>query len=531
MRVDRAELLTLAVILLFALTVRLALIDRPFHRDEEGCGSFFGMLARNYWRYDARETLGLPVMSMGLVERPTIYANHPPLVPLLIAGVFGLAGYTGYADEFPPDWLVRLPTAPFTLGCTLMVWWLLRRSTTQRAALAAAAIFASMPITLVFGGMPDVISPQLVFFILLSVLAYLRLHERATPARLVMLCLAFLLAALTDWPAFYMVPVFAVHFAATRPLREWRWIAAFGLISILFFAAAYAHIAVATRDLNWMAHLLHRRAISGATDADAAFTFTGWFNQALVRHGIVRHTWPVVLLSLAWMVWALARWNRPTPGAAATGLLLVWAILHIAVGRQGVLMHAWWWWPLTSGLAMAAGLMLDRLGQMYELPCRGLIDLRPVYSALVLVAALVGFAGWNTRAAFIELSRPATMIGDPRLDYTVDELGQIIRNSTPPNAVVMLTEADQSLGLWYYADRPIRYQVWDPLAFERRLDDGTSDLCFGLTESHRGRAAVLIVPKAYVEMVDLTALVEHVTARYPAFDAGKFLVFDLSGAK
>ena len=136
-RPSRPELIALCAVLLFALAVRVATIDRPFHRDPEGCGSFYGLLARNYWRYDIARTLGVPVMSMGVHDDPTFYPNHPPLVPMLIAGAFGVAGYTDYGtDTFPPDWLVRLPTVPFTIGCVALIYLLLRKHASPRAAMS-----------------------------------------------------------------------------------------------------------------------------------------------------------------------------------------------------------------------------------------------------------------------------------------------------------------------------------------------------------------------------------------------------------
>src|SRR5205814_471009 len=117
----------------------------------------------------------------------------------------------------------------------------------------AAALFAALPITVTYGGQADVINTQLVFFILLSVAAYERFHDSPNLWTLGLLCLAFLPAAWTDWPAYYLVVVLGLHFIATRPLRHWPWIIAFGIVAALMFLAAYAHIAIAEHDWHWMA--------------------------------------------------------------------------------------------------------------------------------------------------------------------------------------------------------------------------------------------------------------------------------------
>jgi hypothetical protein len=522
-RFERSELISLGAILLFALAVRVALIDRPFHRDPEGCGSFYGLLARNYWRYDLSQTLGVPVMSMGVHENPTFYPNHPPLVPLLIAGVFGVAGYSDYqSDRFPPDWLVRLPTVPFTLGCVVLIWLLLCDRASPRAGLIAACLFAATPMTLVFGGLVDVISPQLVFFVLLTVAAYLRLHDRPSVKWLALTSLALLPAGLTDWPAFFLVPVLGVHFLLTRPPRQWGWIVAFGLVSVVWFMIPYVQVVLVTHDWMWMKELFRRRAMSNVSDAHATFTAWDWVRGALYGHAIARHSWPVMILGTMWVVWALARWRSSLRGARVTGILLGWAALHIAVGRQGVFVHEWWWWPLTPGVAMAAGLMLERVCQWLESS-----DFRAPRINVGLTTLLVLFAAWHTRQAFLELGQPRGIVPSrPDVDYTIVEVGHIICASARPNEPVMLAENDPTLSLWYYADRPLRTNVWDPYTFEQRLTDGSSELCFRMTERFDARPAAFVFPKAY-RAPKMEPLFEYLSARFPLTEHEKFYVFDL----
>jgi hypothetical protein len=133
-----------------------------------------------------------------------------------------------YAIFGQGEWQTRLPTALFTLACSAMLFILLRNRGRTRAGLIAAALFAAMPITIYFGGHPDVINPQLIFFVLLTLAAYQAFHAEQTVKRLLMLCGAFALAGLTDWPAFFLAPVVCLHFAATRPTKSWLWIIGFG---------------------------------------------------------------------------------------------------------------------------------------------------------------------------------------------------------------------------------------------------------------------------------------------------------------
>src|SRR5438874_744888 len=69
-----------------------------------------------------------------------------------------------------------------------------------RPAAIASFLFAAVPISILYGGQPDVINAQLVFFILLTLAAYLRFHDRPSIGRLLLTTFAFALAAFTDWP-------------------------------------------------------------------------------------------------------------------------------------------------------------------------------------------------------------------------------------------------------------------------------------------------------------------------------------------
>jgi len=526
MRTSRAEIGFLLLILMFAGATRLATINRPFQRDAEGCGSFYGLLARNYWRYGFAKSLGVPVQSMGVHDERTLYYNHPPLVPLLISGVLGLGGFSAYDTHFPPDWLIRSTTVPFTLGCVVMVYLLLRRHT-ARSGLVAAAFFAAMPMTLVYGGLPDVINPQLVFFVLLTVAAYLRFVERPDWPRLGILCAAFVPAAMTDWPAFYLIVVLGIHFLIARPIREWGWITGFGAAATIIFFALYLQVVLVTDDWRWMQHLVERRALSNITDSNRAFTFGDWLRRAVLHHGVRLHTWPLAILTIAWVVWRalLPRRHTPDAGVQSTGIVLAWAALHVVVGRQGVLVHEWWWWPLTPAAAMAGGMLVDEIMRLFERSLGASARTTGTVCALLVGA----FAAWNTHAATIELGNPAR-VSPGQLNYSVAELGQIIRESAPPNEAVMLAESDQAMSLWYYADRPLRREVWDPATFERRLSDDSSDLLFGLHEHWGARPVIFIFPKAY-RSDSTEALVKHLAARFPMRDSPQFLVFDLTRQK
>jgi 4-amino-4-deoxy-L-arabinose transferase-like glycosyltransferase len=367
--------LCLVVILLYAAAWRVATLDRPFDYDDEATGAAYGVLARNYLEFGLVATRALPALTVGAPPPNTplaYYRDHPPLVPLLIALTYLSFGFG--------EWQTRLLSAIASVCAVWVLHRLVKRERSDTAALIAAAIYAATPMNLYFGGMPEVLGAALVLFSLLAVDAYLLLHDRGTARRLSWLIVTFTAAAICDWPAFILAPVLVIHFLATRPRDTWPWMYAFAAAALAVFAALYVYIASAARlPWNWMVPLfLHRSAIGRAS-----FSAAQWWSTAATfnRH---LHTLPVLMLSGLWLL---------TDASTRVGrILLAWGILHVAIGRQGVFNHEWWWWPLTPGLAVTAALFLDSL----IAPTR----LRQGYGGHVVSIALVIFATWTSVSTF-----------------------------------------------------------------------------------------------------------------------------------
>jgi hypothetical protein len=198
-------------------------------------------------------------------------------------------------------------------------------------------------------------------------------------------------------------------------------------------------------------------------------------------------------------------------------LVLGWAVLHVIVGRQGVFVHEWWWWPLTPAIAMACGEALD-------FAC--MLSGRRVVGTTIVSVLIAAWGGNNIVRATNELSHSYGMSNDPSLDYSVTEMGAAIRAAAPLNQPVMLAEDDKTLSLWFYADRPIKQRIWSVDAFESRLHDPVCDLQFNLTETSQNAPAAMIVPKAYLSP-SLMPLTDYLDAHYPKTESAKFLTYQL----
>ena len=513
----RAQRLCLLVILLYASVWRVVTIDRPFEYDDEATGASNGVFARNYLAFGIGRTHGIPVLTVGDPPPGTpleYYPDHPPLVPLLISVSYLVFGFG--------DWQTRLPSALASVGAVAMLYLLVQRRGSRRAALIAAAVYAALPINLYFGAMPEVLGSPFVLFSLMAVDAYLLLHDRQAGRRLWWLVATFTVAAWCDWPAFFLVPFFLVHFVTTRPRGSWGWIIGFCAAACGVFAALYVYIAVATeRPWTWIVPLvLNRTAIATALP----FSAGQWWSTALVfnRH---LHTLPVVVLSGLWLLMNSGRpqtARTPVKATVAARILIAWGLLHVTIGRQGVFNHEWWWWPLTPGLAVTAAFAIEwliaRLERRPSMPVNA-----------IAFCAVVVFAIWTSATTRHELFPNPAGRG-----FTTRDLGRAIRSAAPGRSdLALLVWSGFDPQIWFYGDRAVRANVWSVADLERRLREQTADLLFGFDQPWTGPATGLVFPlQLRDDFKELRVFLREHYRIVPAPDdvTAHFEIYDLRGS-
>ena len=417
-----------------------------------------------------------------------------------------------YATLGQGDWQTRLPTALFSVGSSALLYALLKRAGRPRAGIFAALLHATIPFTIYFGGQPELMNPQLVFFYLATTLAFFELLDRPDWKTLLLLCAAFACLGATDWPGFYFVPVACAMFVlrplaieqgqdgrGTRPpfVRNvihrlfrpgWQWLFAFGLWSIAVFVLLNAQVVFAAdQPWNWIvSRVASRGAGVGATDD---FTWSNWWKYAWI-YNYDNHGVPLMLLALAWVVlFALRRFPRDR-AADATILLLFVGLLNVVIGRQGCYAHPWWWWPVTPGLVLAAALVLDRI---YD---RALSRFSPRAVATTFTVTLVAYAAWNLYTTIPGLLTMQEQWGGSMSPSR--SLAAAVRAAAPSmNDTVIIMAGDTHPTLWYVADRPMKLHVWDLDAFHARMTDDIADLPFGFMQQWKQKPVAAVIPRSF----------------------------------
>ena len=510
-RVSRHGLI-LALVLLYTAGFRLIVLDRPFDYDAEGASaSQYGILARNYLRFDWIHTRGMPVLTVGqhATAPVVLYPDHPPLIPLLIAPF-----YAGFGVG---EWQTRLPISLMMIAAVYVLYRLLALAASRRAGVVAAAVFAASPMALYFGGMPDVIGTPLILFILLSVLGYLRFHREPRLSTFVAFFMAFVLASLCDWPAYVIAPVFLAHFVATRPHGEWAWILAFGGAACALFAAVYVYITLATHSSwTWMLPLFARHSSLGGVP----FTPMQWLGTAFALNRML-HT-PVLMLACGlWLVMFAFRFRGPQAGATVARLLLAWGAMCIMIGTTAAYNHQFVWIFLTPGIAVSTALLIDWLFRVTEQYRIGPI------TGMGVALGVAMFASWTASTTFNRLYPTI-----PAAPFTPMEMGQAIQAAAPdPGDVALVVGGDGGPGsqLWFYGDRALRVNVWTVVGVEERLRQNWVDLIYNFNvQPWDATAAGIVFPRWWDECCgDVRVYLE---GRYPRVElppalSEKFAVF------
>src|SRR5205823_9549027 len=116
------------------------------------------------------------------------------------------------------------------------------------------------------------------------------------------------------------------------------------------------------------------------------------------------------------------------------------------------------------------------------------------HSAAVLL--LILFSIINLKKTLPHLLDPSlTSAGQP---YDGPTLAAAVRfASTDQNTPVILISGDSHPSLWYYADRPIKMNIWSVDQFKESLTDNIADLPFYYQQQCPARPIAVLIPRLY----------------------------------
>ena len=498
-------LLPFLVLMLLAGSIRAIMITRPFLPNDEGTAAGIPVMhAVNFARYGPLASRLAGVLNSGYVDQSNwfIYAHHPPLVPLFIASLYKLFGVA--------EWSTRAVPALFSLATTALLFAIARRRFNQSVAVLAGLFYACAPMTIALGAMPDYINAQVSFFMLATVETYLRWRETRRPLWFAVTVILFLLGALSDWVAFYLGPILAGHYWLRTSSRY----AFAGALALLASAGAVFIMLVLWADWAGSDVSIFRQFANRSFAS--TITFQEWFGFVILQHLASLHTWPVLILAVAYASIAVLRvcsCRRPvSSGHEIVTLLMLIVVVHLGVAIRGNA-QSWWLTIATAPLALAAAVGCETF-------LRTLV--RDRWRKWGLTTMAVFFLICSAPAAYWKVTEQ-WFLGN----YTSKELGLVIRSiSRPDEGVLTSAPAWADPTLRFYADRQLRTNVDSVTALSSSLSERWYGLPFDYYQLDGPRPRWFVMPPEQREA--LKSLAAELSARFPRRDVGGYAVYDLT---
>lgn len=409
------ERLGVLAILLAALLARSRDLFAPFDREFEGAqGAFFAIGAINYERLGIAKTGAYPVVNIDLGSREDeqrglwghpqswyVYANHPPLVPLLAWSAVSLCAREDWKETWkdarPPRGIepwIRAPFLAASLFSLLALWWAIRQAAGPRRALLALAIASALPISVVYGTLVNYENPALVC-VLVAAGFFARWIRHERQRDLALCALAFALGSCVTFSGLFFVPPLALVAWSRLGIRRAMQFATAAL------AAGFAPVAmhagwsgIAQEHLGLIPSPLFDRVRElWAPLVDGSHPLGEWTRMQVQRIG-VWFTWPIALVAGAGLILGIAQAAKACTACrveakphdravnlepallAGAGMFLVAFYRHTLDPQFTFLI------PLVPAVAGLAALALDRAAD-------GLAKLRAGVLPLVLVTCVL----------------------------------------------------------------------------------------------------------------------------------------------
>ncbi len=359
-------------------------------------GSAFSQAARNTLRFSE---LGQAQYWTGPDAPPAeiLYTHHPLLLHLHVALMFLIFGEL--------EWAARLVPALYSILSAGMLLLLVKRYWGPRIALISLAVYATIPVQVIFANMIDHEQGG-IFWSLAMLYFYLNWLTQRRLRSLFALFLATTMACQFDWPPYYLAFIIACHAALTgiaadragfRWRREYTFVAAFSAVVLTNFIGYFLWIIHAKGSIEQM---LIAFALRTTTPDNV-------WSQILERLPLMIAPLSLALAS-AWLLgwlWRLGRSQHQHRDLVPIAFLIA-QIIHHGAFKHASYMHIYWHYYSTPFIAIGAGVTIAWLAQNARVGLAHLLPERWRWSALGAYVAVL-----------IALLTPLTVNGWERLNW------------------------------------------------------------------------------------------------------------------
>ena len=393
----------------------------------------------------------LPIPSAGY------YLHHPPLLHLGVAAMFSLFG--------EHEWAARMLPTGCSLASAVLLWLLVSSCLGTRTATFCTAVFASLPMTLLYGTMVN-FEPVVLVFILCALLALRYWEQTGRALWKAAFFLSLFLGMWVDWAMhLFALALFAWWITRKNPeSRRLAWVvlAMTALCGLLFVAHSLLLKPNILQDLQ--------RTLLVRIASNEQYHYTQWQWIRKVTGSMVRHYLWGGLLAAA-LGAAVTFWRRKEAGFGWLGwaCAMVFAMDAVFVGvfQNDSYIHEYIAFYFVVPVSVMAGIALNELVVCIENAGRRRLKVAGTFAgaALVLAATLAGQAqadALKSRFCILELKKKES----PKL---IPALGEAIRKRFSPKTRVLCNFMPYyGPHLEYYAERSVTQNLdaardWKPV--------------------------------------------------------------------
>ena len=435
-------------------------VDRPWVDQIDFNGAVWSQAAHNILRAGWAETQGastafyfgpLPIPSSGY------YLHHPPLLHTGVALLFSLFG--------EHEWVARLVPIGCSLGSAVLLWLLVSSCLGPRTATFCTAVFASLPMMLLYGTMVN-FEPVVLFFILCTLLALRYWEQTGRPGWKAAFFLSLFLGMWVDW-AMHLFALVLFAWWITRQGRDAR-----RLAWIVLGMTAFCGLFFLVHSLILQPGILHdlKKTLLVRIASNHQYKYTQWQWACKITGSIVRHYLWGGLLAAA-LGAAVAFWRRKEAGFGwmgwAAAVVFAMDAMFVGVFQNDSYIHEYIAFYFVVPVSILAGIALNELAVCIENASQHGFKMAGMFfgGGLALAGTLAGQAQADAlkgRFCILELEKKESA-------KLIPSLGEAIRKRFSPKTRILCNFMPYyGPHLEYYAKRQVAQnlgeaQDWKPV--------------------------------------------------------------------
>jgi hypothetical protein len=453
----------LLVVLIWLGAALSAHVSRPWITALGYNGAVWSQAAHNVLRAGLVETSGassgfyfgpLPIPPSGY------YLHHPPLLHLILAGLFAVFG--------EHEWVARMVPIACSVASAVLLWLLVRSCAGERAATLSAAIFACLPMELRYGKMVNF--EPVVLMLMLGALWSIRNWKLSSDVRWKAASIGFVVVGLwVDWAMYLFVVALWICSLRRRDTRDRRFVTIL-FVATLLSALFYLLRIRLLRPDAWT-NLAHTFFYRVGCDGGSHFTELDWIRRT--TSSLTIHFLPIgcllAMIGLAIIICPRKQNEGLRWLGWACGTISVMDVIFLVVFQNDSYIHQYIGFYFLAPIAALAGVALDQLvtraGNIFR--TQASYSIATCTACLLLVA--LGVQGAERAKA---LERQFQILDDKSQEpfNLIPELGAAIQENFSQDTPVLCNFLpDYAPQLQYYAQRDLLNNLSDYKSWHRYL--------------------------------------------------------------